>query len=258
MSGPHPIDRNNALPLWAQVHEDLCRRLAAGEFSAAFPGELSLVEEYAVSRHTVREALRRLREDGVVSAERGRSPRVVAADEIEQQLGVLYSLFSSVEATGKVQRSEVRALDVRRDEDVAARLDLPADAPLIHLERLRLADGEPLALDRTWLPATLARPLLKADFSHTALYDELDRRCGVRVTGGREQVHAVVPVESVRMLLDIPRRVAAFSIDRLGCSDGRPVEWRQTVVRADRFSLLAEFSRVPDGRRLPLRLATRS
>lgn len=258
MSNTRPVDRDSALPLWAQLHEDLCRRLSAGEFAAAFPGELVLVEEYGVSRHTVREALRRLREDGVVTAERGRPPRVADIEQIEQPLGVLYSLFSSVEATGKVQQSEVRALDVRRDEEVAARLDLPPDAALVHLERLRLADGEPLALDRTWLPAKIARPLLKADFSHTALYDELDRRCGVRVTGGREQVHAVVPVESVRMLLDIPRRVAAFSIDRLGSSDGRPIEWRQTVVRADRFSLLAEFSRLPDGRRPGLRLATRN
>lgn len=258
MGGPRAVERTNALPLWAQVHEDLCRRLGGGEFAAAFPGELVLVEEYGVSRHTVREALRRLREDGVVTAERGRPPRVVDADEIEQPLGVLYSLFASVESTGKEQRSEVRALDVRRDSDIAARLDLRPDAALVHLERLRLADGEPLALDRVWLPARLAKPLLKADFSHTALYDELDSRCGVRVAGGREQVHAVVPVESLRLLLNIPRRVAAFSIDRLSYSDGRPVEWRQTVVRADRFSLLAEFSRVPDSRRPALRLATRS
>jgi GntR family transcriptional regulator len=252
------VDRESPLPLWAQLHEDLCRRLSAGEFASAFPGELVLVEEYGVSRHTVREALRRLREDGVVSAQRGRPPRVVDTDSIEQPLGVLYSLFASVEATGKVQRSEVRALDIRRDETVAARLDLAVDAPLVYLERLRLADAEPLALDRAWLPARIARSLLKADFSHTALYDELERRCGVRVTGGREQVHAVVPVESMRMLLGIPKRVAAFSIDRLSYSDGRPIEWRQTVVRADRFSLLAEFSRVPDGRRAGLRLATKN
>ncbi|MGH3930251.1 MAG: GntR family transcriptional regulator, partial [Pseudonocardiaceae bacterium] len=123
-SGPRAVDRASALPLWAQVHADLRRRLDANEFTGTFPGELTLVAEYAVSRHTVREALRRLRSEGIVTAERGRAPRVAGPAVIEQPLGALYSLFASVEAAGQVQRSIVRALDVRTDGIVAARLGI--------------------------------------------------------------------------------------------------------------------------------------
>ena len=56
--GPVLPDRSNPLPLWAQVCGDLRRRIEFGEFAAGFPGELSLTEEYEVSRHTIREALR--------------------------------------------------------------------------------------------------------------------------------------------------------------------------------------------------------
>src|SRR5499427_4290699 len=55
------LDRRSPLPLWAQLRADLRRRLDAGAFDEEFPGELALVEEYGVSRHTVRSALRDLR-----------------------------------------------------------------------------------------------------------------------------------------------------------------------------------------------------
>ena len=241
-AGPRPIERASALPLWAQVHDDLRRRLACGEFACDFPGELALAAAYGVSRHTVREALRRLRADGVVIAERGRLPRVGAPPDIRQSLGALYSLFASVEAQGVEQRSIVRQLDTRVNDAVASRLGLSPATELFYLERLRLADGEPLALDRSWLPASLARPLLHADFSHTALYAELARLVGVHLNGGEEHLHAVVPSVEQRKTLGLARGVAAFSVDRIGRSDDRPIEWRETLVRADRFSVTANFS----------------
>ncbi len=236
-----PVDRQSPLPLWAQVQQDIERRLRSGDFEQSFPGEMALVEQYDVSRHTVREALRRLRESGLVEAGRGRAPKV-ADSEISQPLGTLYSLFASVQASGHRQRSIVRTLDARADGTVAARLGLEESTPLIYLERIRLSDDEPLAMDRVWLPAQLAAPLLDADFSRTSLYAELDRRCGVRLTGGREQVRAVVPNPAERLLLDLSADTAALAIERTGELRGRPVEWRQTVVRGDRFSLLTDFS----------------
>ena len=94
-----PLDRRSPLPLWAQS----ARRSAAQAGGrrvpdAAFPGEMALVADYGVSRHTVRSALRELRAEGVVLAERGRRPRVVGQTAITQPLGALYSLFASVES----------------------------------------------------------------------------------------------------------------------------------------------------------------
>ncbi|GAA5165044.1 GntR family transcriptional regulator [Pseudonocardia eucalypti] len=242
VGGARPPKREAKEPLWAQVLADLRRRLADGEFADAFPGEHALVEEYRVSRHTVRESLRRLRGEGVVTANRGRRPRVVGPDEIEQPVGVLYSLFNSVEAAGLEQRSVVRTLDVRADGVIAARLGLEESTPLVYLERLRMAGSAPLALDRVWLPEHLAAPLLEVDFRHTALYDEYARRCGVRVTGGQEHIRAVLPYPGERWLLDLAPDAAAFAIERLGCSRGQPVEWRHTVVRGDRFVITANLA----------------
>ncbi|TCC43808.1 GntR family transcriptional regulator [Kribbella capetownensis] len=236
------LDRTGGQPLWKQLQQDLVRRLRSGEFDDTFPGELALVDDYQVSRHTVRQALGKLRADGLIVAERGRQPRVATTPEIRQPMGALYSLFSSVEASGLTQHSIVRALDIRADGVIASRLDLEASSPLLYLERLRFAGDEPLALDRVWLPASLAEPLLDADFTHTSVYNELATRIGVRLDHGREDIRAVVPTPAERAVLRCPPEAAAFSINRQGTSQSRPVEWRHTLVRGDRFALSAEFS----------------
>lgn len=235
------LDRRSSLPLWAQLEADLRRRLAGGAFDERFPGELDLVDEYEVSRHTVREALRRLRLEGVLDSGRGRGTWV-RKPKIEQPIGALYSLFASVEAMGLEQRSTVRSLEVRRDGRVAERLGQPPGTEFVYLERLRLADGEPLALDHAWLPRSLAHPLLQADFSHSGLYDELARLAKIRLTGGSEVITAVVPTAAQRALLAIPAGVGAFVVERRGCLNDRPVEWRESLIRSDRFSVVTQWS----------------
>jgi GntR family transcriptional regulator len=231
------------MPLWAQLLADLRRRLEAGEFASQFPTDADLTAEYEVSRHTVRDAVRRLQEEGVVSRERGRGTFVVAP-AIEQMwgAGVVYSLFRSVESQGFEQRSKVMDLAETTDEHAADRLGLPASDALVRLERLRLIDGQPLAHDTVWLPAQFARPLLSVDFTHTALYDELAARCGVRPTSGTEWVHAALPHDRQRELLDLRGPLAVFSMERLSYFDDRPVEWRETTVRGDRYTFVATWS----------------
>jgi GntR family transcriptional regulator len=241
-ASPASLDRTSPLPLWAQLKADLLRRLDARVFDAEFPGEMALVADYGVSRQTVRAALRDLRADGLVLAERGRRPRLADPAEITQPLGTVYSLFASVESAGLRQTSIIRRQDVTADGVVADRLGLEASTPLFRLERLRLAGDEPLALDTAWLPGDLAAPLLEADFTHTGLYRELAARTGLRLDGGREHIRGVVPTAAEQRLLGIPATTGALLISRVGCAAGRPVEWRQTLIRGDRFSLVAEFS----------------
>ncbi|MFC5379266.1 GntR family transcriptional regulator [Aquipuribacter nitratireducens] len=229
-------------PLWRRLQDDVRRRITAGEFSDGFPGELALAAEYDVSRHTVREALRELRGEGLVSAARGRSPRVAEDGVLHQPLGALYSLFRSVESSGRRQTSVVRALEVVTDPEVAARLGRSPRLELLHLARVRLADGDPLAVDDAWVPAARTRALLEVDFTHTALYDELRTRCGITISGGSEQISAGLADAATREALDLPDPSAVVEVERVGLVDGRPFEVRRTLVRGDRFVLGAEFS----------------
>lgn len=215
------LQRASRAPLWQQFLADLRARLAAGGSTADVPGKL--VEQYAVSRHTVRAALQHLRSEGIVTAARGWRPRL-ASVEVEQPQGVLASLHATVVAQRMEQRSVVRVLDVRVDGVVAARLGLVESTPLVYLERLLYADEEPFALDRVWLPEDVGRPLLDADFTRTSLYAQLAMRCGVRLTGGHEYVRAAgVPEHArswrpVRRQRDLPSRRVPVVHQRISSS----------------------------------------
>lgn len=236
-----PLSRDDRLPLWAQLEADLRARLDDGEFDDRFPTDAEMVAQYGVSRHTVREAIRHLNRSGVLRRERGRGT-VVNRARFEQSLGSLYSLFRSIEDSGVEQTSTVLTMDVRHDSIAASQLGLPDSDQFFFLERIRFADGEPLAVDRAWLPVVLAAPLLDADFSHTALYDELERRAGVRPDQGWERVSPLIPSAADRERLGLGRSDAAFHLERLGRAGRRPIEWRTTVIRGDRYRFVSDWS----------------
>jgi GntR family transcriptional regulator len=236
------LDRSSPMPLWAQLLADLRARLEDGEFTEEFPTDLELTTDYGVSRHTAREAVRRLQAEGVVSRERGRGT-FVRSPGFEQATGAIYSLFRSIEARGLEQRSKVLDRSVVVDAAVAGQLELPEDAELVRLERLRSADGHPLAHDTVWLPADVARPLLDVDFTHTALYDELQLRCGVRPTSGTEWIATELPGSQERGLLGVAAKQPVFRIRRRSCTaEGDALEWRETVIRGDRYTFVAQWS----------------
>lgn len=229
------------MPLWAQLEADLQTRLEAGEFDEAFPTDLVLTEEYGVSRHTVREAIRHLNKTGVLKRERGRGT-VVNRSEFEQPLGTLYSLFQSVEATGVEQTSEVQRCEIVTDPIAASNLGLEEDARLVLIERLRLAGGSPLAVDRAWLPEEVALPLLEVDWTHTALYRELAAAGAPVPDQGWERLTPMIPNQRDRKKLGLRKADAVFFLERLGCHGDAPIEWRTTIIRGDRYRFVADWS----------------
>lgn len=240
------LDRTSPLPLWAQLAAELRAGIATGDFHHRFPTEEELTARYGVSRNTVREAVRRLRDEGLVERQQGRGTFVAAA-EIEQPLRGLYSLARSIQASGLDEHSELVILDQRLAGDRAKLLDLAADEPVIYLERLRFAGDEPLALDRSWLPADRARPLLDADLSRGSLYDVLEHQGGARATGGWERIRSVNPTRADRAALRLPARQAALAVERLVLAGDRPLEWRESLVRGDRYSFVSEWRAGPGG-----------
>lgn len=229
------------MPLWAQLEGDLRRRLEEGEFDEGFPTDADLSSGYGVSRHTVREAVRHLNKTGVLKRERGRGT-VVNKAEFEQSLGTLYSLFQSIESTGVTQISEVLRIEVVEDPVAAANLEIDPASDLVLLERLRFAGDVALAVDRAWLPSSVAAPLLEVDWTHTALYQELARAGAPVPNQGWERLTPVIPTPADRSRLGLRKSDAVFFLERLGCRDGVPIEWRTTTIRGDRYRFVTDWN----------------
>lgn len=239
---------------WEAVLVDLEQRLASGDISDRFPTDRELVETYGVSRHTVREAVRRLRARGIVERHRGRGS-FVRPEQIQQPVGTLYSLFREVERRGHEQRSEVLEQRTCHHAETARQLGVLRDTELVVLARVRYVDDDPLAMDTVWVPHDVGEPLLDADMTHTALYDELEERVGITIDAAEEVIVPVVPDDDVRELLDLDDDEAVFRIERRGFCEDRPVEWRITLVRGTRFSFVSTWRR-GDGTE-PLRFEAR-
>jgi GntR family transcriptional regulator len=236
-----PLDRDSSTPLWLQLERELRRRLDLGHFPDRFPTDHELTATYDVSRHTVREALRAFNQAGVLRRVRGRGTTV--ALERAPAFGALHGLIRAAYDEHGHADCKVLTLERVREPRAAARLSLPSDALLVHLMRLRRPGGMPFAIERVWLPLHLGEPLLSADFTTAALYDELTTRCGVTIDGGWETIGAVAPSDDDRVELDLPNGTPVLRIERFGRADRVPIEWTEMLMRPDQFALRTDWSR---------------
>jgi len=237
------LDRSSPIPLWAQLAEVLRSRLGQGEFSVRFPTEEDLVVQYSVSRHTVRESIRRLQEQGLLERQQGKGTFVVHP-RFEQPLQGFYSLAFMLADQGIEEHSDVRALENRPCGAAGRALGLSREDGCVYVERLRYAGDAPIALDRSWLPEWAAAPLLQADLSQGSLYDHLSTECGVVINGGTERIWPVNPDRQDTSLLQLPSGDAAFFVERVARCNSKAVELRNSTVRGDRYQFVVEWPSV--------------
>src|ERR1700730_5384190 len=181
-----PLDRNSPIPLYFQIAENLKQAIEEG---ALKPGErvnneLDLAERLGVSRPTVRHAVQRLVEQGLVSRRRGLGT-VVVAPRILRSVA-LTSLYDDLLANHRHPATTVlTAREIRAGDELASVLVLPAGAAVLSVERLRLADGIPLAIMHNYLPAGLLKGRPEDVLEKTGLY-ELLRNQGVELHAGEQ------------------------------------------------------------------------
>ena len=208
------LDRSSSAPLWRQLLTDLGARLARDEFTDGFPGEIELVEQYAVSRHTVREALRQLRADGTISTGRGRRSRLGPAEPVIAHRRASSTRCSRPWSPAGSPRS--RSCGPSTCAPTAS--SPPGSAwrsppPSVYLERLRLAGGAPLALDRVWLPASIGEPLLTPTSAAPASTTSSPRPASGS-PAARRRCAPSSPAGPSTACSACRRRAAAFSVDR--------------------------------------------
>jgi GntR family transcriptional regulator len=198
------------------------------------PSERTLMTTYGVSRMTVRRALSLLADDGLVYRRRGSGTYVADPAMISKSLS-LTSFSEDVRDRGMTPgaRSQ-RVLRLPAESDVAADLGLSPGAPVVHLERVRTADGFPLCIEEVWLPERL----VPADFATgpvTSLYDTL-RGLGVEPEMASQTIRATVVNADQAAQLDVAPLSAAFSVSRVTyTADARPIERAHSLYRADRY-----------------------
>jgi DNA-binding GntR family transcriptional regulator len=234
---PVSIDRSSPVPLYFQLAQHLEAEIRSGSLPVGtrLENEVALARELGLSRPTVRAAFGYLAERGMVARKRGYGT-VVTREKLNRdvQLTSLHDdlIRAGQQSATKVLRNEVAVAA----ESVAAALELPEGSLVICLERIRLADGEPIALMHNFLPAALVRLNDEALETH-GLYEIL-RASGIALTTATQSMSAKNALAAEARLLDEPRGAALLTMERTVLDDrDRPVEFGQHVYRASRYSL---------------------
>ena len=231
------IDRSSPVPLYFQLAQHLEAEIRSGSLPVGtrLENEVALARELGLSRPTVRAAFGYLAERGMVARKRGYGT-VVTREKLNRDVQ-LTSLHDDLIRAGqqpatKVLRNEVAVAS----ESVAAALELPEGSLVICLERIRFADGEPIALMHNFLPAALVRLNDEALETH-GLYEIL-RASGIALTSATQRMSAKNALAAEARLLDEPRGAALLTMERTVLDNrDRPVEFGQHVYRASRYSL---------------------
>jgi DNA-binding GntR family transcriptional regulator len=230
------LDRSSPVPLYFQVAQQIERAISEGDLAPGdrLDNEISLAEQFGLSRPTMRRAIQELVDKGLLVRKRGVGTQVVHG-QVTRPVE-LTSLFDDLThhhqaPTTKVLVNEI----VEAPDEVGARLSIAQGSPVLHLRRLRFAHGEALAIMENYLPEDLI-PLGEADLSTRGLY-QLMRSRGVNIRVAKQRIGARTGTPEECTLLGERKGSPVLTMERAAHDDsGRPVEWGRHAYRASQYS----------------------
>jgi GntR family transcriptional regulator len=217
---------------------DLADSLEVGQ---AIPSERRLSEELNVSRLTLRAALDELVREGYLTRRHG-SGTYVSRPKIAQPL-TLTSFSEDMRRRGMAPGSRTMELTVvSAGARLGRRLQLSPEANVVRVKRLRLADGEPMALEVLYVPADLVPGLGSTDLEDRSFYELLAERYGVVIAAGTQTIEPTVTNEEESEALGVPLHSPAFLFERTTLTAaGKPIEFVRSFYRGDRYKLVTEL-----------------
>ena len=238
------IDRGARLPLYQQLYEILHQKILLKQWKPGdrLPTESELEEQYDISRITVRTVLDMLVKEGLIHRQAGRGTFVAHAT-LEQGLAQIISFTEDMQRRGFTVSTRVLFSGlVPATDHIAERLRIDPGEEMAHLQRLRLADGEPMCIEHSYFVHKYCPGILDHDFSVRSLREVKIHKYGIRWAHAKQTIQALNASQKVADLLGIRRGDALLFFERISFSqDNIPMEFLQAYYRADRYILYNEL-----------------
>lgn len=238
------IDRRSKLPYYQQLYEILRGKIARKEWKPGdmIPPESELIDTYQVSRSTVRQVLDILVNEGLIYRERGRGS-FIAHLTLEQSMTRIVSFTEDMHQRGFEPSTRVLSAQlVPASKDIAERLQVPIGEPLACVERLRLADGEPMSIEESYLVHRYCPDVLQHDYARHPLREILERDYHIRLVNAKQVIRAIPAPTHLAEYLEVRSRSPLLFVERVSFSQTNlPIEFLRIYYRADRYSLFNEL-----------------
>ncbi len=228
---------------YLQIEQEIGTRIETGEWrpGTRLPTERELAQQLGVSRMTLRQALGRLDQRGLLLRQQGRGT-FVAAPKLTQSLSILSGFFEEMVHQGVVPSSRVLTREkVLAGHGLAQILQVRVGESLYRIVRVRLGGGEPLALATSFVPAGRVPGLLDRDLEASSIY-RLMEEYGARPVRATQTLEPTLAREWEAEALGVPVGSPAMLVERTAWdADGRPVEYAKDLYRGDRSRFVAEL-----------------
>jgi GntR family transcriptional regulator len=233
-----PLDKGGFIPLYFQIQRTLMDQIRSGELSEGdpLPSEEELGRVYHVSRMTARQALHGLKTNGYAVSQKGRGT-FVTRPKLEKNIMHLRGFTEDMKHLGMEPSSKLLGQTVvGATAELAEKLRVESNESVMHLRRLRLADGIPMALEDSCIPLSQFPGLEKISFAKRSLYSVLRETYGVRVAYADEVIEALPATLEESELLTIAKKSSILSISRIiMTTEEVPIEFACSRYRGDRY-----------------------
>lgn len=228
----------NTGALYRQLKEVIREQIASGELQPGdrLPSERELSEQYGISRMTVREALSELVREGVVQRRQGKGT-FVATPKLVEGLDILRGFTEEIRRRGMRPGTRILAMDqIPAHALVGRHLGLPVGHPVIRIERLRLANEVPTALETVHLDAVQFAGITRLLSPETSLYELLHERYRITLSHADQELEATTADRYLADLLEVNEGAPLLLIERTSFTPGgQPIEYVRSYYRGDRY-----------------------
>jgi GntR family transcriptional regulator len=217
---------------------ELVESLSVGD---AIPSERQLGLDFGVSRLTVRAALDELVREGYLVRRRG-AGTFVAEPKVQKGIDIT-SFTDDMRARGLTPGSRTLELrTVAAGARLGRILHVSPSEPVVAVKRLRLADGDPMAIELLHVRSSLVPDLTGRDLEEHSFYELLAQRYELAIVGGTQTVEPTVTNEEESSTLGVPLHSPALLFERVTrTAEGDVVEYTSSTYRGDRYRLVTEI-----------------
>jgi GntR family transcriptional regulator len=238
------LNKDSYIPYYLQIYNDLKNRIDSMVYKpgAMLPSENELVEEFDVTRVTVRNAMKKLKDEGKIRTEKGKGS-FVNYPKIVQNLDKIYSIGRDFDKEGyKLQDEKIEIFKELPNCAVREHLQLEADEAVICIKIVRGLEGIPVVCQMSYLPVNIVPEVKLSDLKASTIYRVLEMKYDIKLMKAKEYLDPIVADEYYSDILDVDVNTPLFMTERITYGDfEKPVEYRKCVIRSDKFRFAVEL-----------------